>query len=99
MQGVGTFLLLFGFASAVPLILINTLLWMRFTALYARSSSEKMPFLPLDFGGRWQQALRVAHVDPGVERLRRQLRISQRLLLVPLAVAWLATLLIVAAPK
>jgi len=85
MEGVGTFLLVLGFVSAVPVIFVNTYLWMRFTALYVRASPQKMPFLPLDFGGRWQQVLRTPNDDPIVERLRMQLRLSQRLLFLPFA--------------
>jgi hypothetical protein len=93
------FLLLLGFVLAVPVILANSFLWLRFTSLYVRATPEKMPFLPLDFGGRWQRTLATPHADSSVDRARRQLRLSQRLLLVPFAVATVGVALLVAFPS
>jgi hypothetical protein len=98
MRDVGLFLLVLGFVLAVPVILTNSFLWLRFTSLYVRATPEKMPFLPLDFGGRWQRSLGTPHPDSSVDRARRQLRLSQRLLLVPMAVALLGVALLVAFP-
>jgi hypothetical protein len=93
MRDFGGFLLLLGFASAVPVILVNSFLWLRFTSLYVRATPESMPFLPLDFGGRWQRALATPHPDSAVERVRGQVRLSQRLLFVPMGIALLGVLL------
>jgi len=96
MRDVGLFLLLLGFVLAVPVILANSFLWLRYTSLYARGTSERMPFLPLDFGGRWRRSLATPHPDSAVDRARRQLRLSQRLLLVPFAVATVGVALLTA---
>ena len=85
MQSAGTFLVILFFVSVVPVLLVNRYLWMRFTALYERTSPNKMPFLQLDFRGRWLRVLGVPSDDPVVERARKQLRLSQRLLFFPFA--------------
>jgi hypothetical protein len=84
-QSAGAFLVILGLASVVPVLLVNRYLWMRFTALYERTSSNKMPFLQLDFRGRWLQVLGIPSDDPVVERARKRLKFSQRLLFFPFA--------------
>jgi hypothetical protein len=85
LQSVGAFLVILGLVSVVPALLVNRYLWMRFTALYERTSPNKMPLLPLDFRGRWLQVLGIPTDDPVVERARKQLRLSQQLLYFPFA--------------
>jgi len=67
LQGGGLILVLLGFGSAIPVILWNTYLSLRFCALYVLRSHEKMPFLPFDFRGRWQRVFATPNVDPVVE--------------------------------
>jgi hypothetical protein len=93
MAGLGESLIGLGFALAVPAILLNTFLWMRFTRLYQLRSSEKMPFLLVDIGGRWRRALSERQADPNVEGVRRQLRVSQVLLFAPMATVLIGALL------
>jgi hypothetical protein len=84
-QSIGTFLVILGLVSVVPALLVNRYLWMRFTAMYERTSPNTMPFLPLDFRGRWLQVLGIPTDDPVAERARMRLRLSQRLLYFPFA--------------
>jgi hypothetical protein len=89
----GEFLIGLGFALAVPAILVNTFLWMRFTRLYRHHPSEKMPFLLVDFHGRWRRALSTPQPDPTVEVARRHLRVSQFLLFVPMGIVLIGAVL------
>lgn len=89
LQATGLFLVVLGFGCAVPVMLWNTFLSVRFTTLYVRRSGEKMPFLPFDFGGRWQRVFMTPHADPAVERMRRHFVFSQRLIFAPFVLALL----------
>src|SRR6266513_1971306 len=98
MSGIGGFVFLLGGVSFAAAILANSFLWRRFTSRYVRATPERMPFLPVDFGGRWRRALATPHPDLAVDRVRRQLRLSQLLLLLSFAVAVLGVALLIAFP-
>lgn len=76
-----------GFVSAVPAILLNSLLLMRFERGYRRGVAENMPSIVFDFRGRWRKALATPHPDPVVERERRWARLSTFGPIVPFALA------------
>jgi len=97
-RGIGGFVFLLGVLSFAAAILANSFLWRRFTSRYVRATPERMPFLPVDFGGRWRRALATPHPDLAVDRVRRQLRLSQLLLLLSFAVAVLGVALLIAFP-
>jgi len=98
MRDIGGYLLLLGVLAFAAAILVNSFLWMRFTSRYKRATPERMPFLPLDFGGRWRRALAIPHPDSALDRVRRHLRLSQLLLLLSFGVAVLGVALLSAFP-
>jgi len=95
-RGIGGFVFLLGVLSFAAAILANSFLWLRFRSLFVRATPEKMPYLPLDFGGRWRRALATPHPDSAVDRVRRQLRLSQLMLVLSFAVAVLGVALLTA---
>ena len=91
--------LILSFVFAIPLILVNTFLWIRFNRLYRRRSAEKMPPFLFDVAGRWFQVLRSPNAEPDIERMRRQVRFSERLLSGPLVLALLGIGLLLASSR
>lgn len=100
LQTAGLFLLIvLGFGRAVPVLLLNTYLSIRFYVAIRARSREKMPFLPFDFGGRWQRVFATPNADPLLERIRRHLLFWQRLLFAPLVFALLGVALVTLASR
>lgn len=52
-------------------ILLNTLLWFRFTDTYSRRVGRRMPPLLFDFAGRWYRAMKTPSSDTELERRSR----------------------------
>jgi hypothetical protein len=77
MNELGVPLLVLGITATVLTILLNNVMWFRFTNTYNRRVGGPMPPLLFYFRGRWYRATKMPSSDPELERRRQQLRWSQ----------------------
>lgn len=93
MTDLGLTLIVLGIVAMVIAILVNNVMWFRFTNTYNRRVGGPMPPLLFDLAGRWYRATKTPSSDPELERRRLQLRWSQVAMFAAFAIALLGALL------